>query len=90
MEAAMNSEERAHRLTIDGLKALPRLPARHDPRLAVTVAGLNFPSPVGLAAGVDKDAEAPDAFLSLGFGFGNRLCVSSADVAGKSQKSSER
>jgi dihydroorotate dehydrogenase len=61
--------ERAHRLTIDGLKALPRLPARHDPRLAVEVAGLRFPSPVGLAAGVDKDAEVPDAFLSLGFGF---------------------
>jgi len=61
--------ERAHRLTIDGLKALPRLAPRHDPRLAVEVAGLAFPSPVGLAAGVDKDAEVPDAFLSLGFGF---------------------
>jgi dihydroorotate dehydrogenase len=61
--------ERAHRLTINALKALPtRLPA-HDPALAVTVAGLDFPSPVGLAAGVDKDAEVPDAFLGLGFGF---------------------
>jgi dihydroorotate dehydrogenase len=61
--------ERAHRLTITALKALPaRVPA-HDPALAVTIAGLDFPSPVGLAAGVDKDAEAPDAFLSLGFGF---------------------
>jgi dihydroorotate dehydrogenase len=61
--------ECAHRLTIDGLKALPRLAPRKDPRLAVTMAGLRFPSPIGLAAGVDKDAEVPDAFLSLGFGF---------------------
>jgi len=61
--------ERAHRLTIVGLKAVPAVQPRHDPRLAVTVAGLRFPSPVGLAAGVDKDAEVPDAFLSLGFGF---------------------
>jgi dihydroorotate dehydrogenase len=61
--------ERAHRLTIALLKRLNAAPARHDPRLAVSVAGLDFPSPVGLAAGLDKDAEAPDAFLALGFGF---------------------
>ncbi|MDO6416677.1 quinone-dependent dihydroorotate dehydrogenase [Sphingomonas sp. BIUV-7] len=62
--------ERAHRLTIEGLKLLPRLAAATpDPRLATRVAGLDFPTPVGLAAGVDKDAEVPDAFLSLGFGF---------------------
>ncbi|NIJ09178.1 dihydroorotate dehydrogenase [Sphingomonas vulcanisoli] len=61
--------ERAHRLTIEGLKAMPRRVASHDPRLATEVAGLRFPSPIGLAAGVDKDAEVPDAFLSLGFGF---------------------
>jgi dihydroorotate dehydrogenase len=61
--------ERAHRLTINALKALPPGRAIHDPALTVTVAGLDFPSPVGLAAGVDKDAEVPDAFLSLGFGF---------------------
>ncbi|QJU57080.1 quinone-dependent dihydroorotate dehydrogenase [Sphingomonas sp. AP4-R1] len=62
--------ERAHRLTITALKALPRLPmAEPDPRLSVLLANLAFPSPVGLAAGVDKNAEVPDAFLSLGFGF---------------------
>jgi dihydroorotate dehydrogenase len=33
------------------------------------VAGLEFPSPVGLAAGFDKDAEVPEQMLSLGFGF---------------------
>jgi dihydroorotate dehydrogenase len=31
--------------------------------------GLNFPNPVGMAAGFDKNAEAPDALLRLGFGF---------------------
>ena len=61
--------ERAHRLAIRALRLLPRVEASHDPRLAVTVAGLDFPSPIGLAAGLDKDAEAPDAFLTLGFGF---------------------
>jgi len=61
--------ERAHHLAFAALKALPARPARHDERLAVEVAGLAFPSPIGLAAGLDKDALAPDAFLTLGFGF---------------------
>lgn len=33
------------------------------------VMGLDFPNPVGLAAGLDKDGEAIDAFAALGFGF---------------------
>jgi dihydroorotate dehydrogenase len=61
--------EKAHLLTIAMLKALPGGPTPHDPRLAIEVAGLHFPNPIGLAAGVDKDGEVPDAFLSLGFGF---------------------
>jgi dihydroorotate dehydrogenase len=62
--------ERAHRATIAMLKAMPRLPLpRFDPRLEQQVAGLRFASPVGLAAGFDKDAEVPDAMLGLGFGF---------------------
>jgi dihydroorotate dehydrogenase len=60
--------ERAHRLTIAGLRLVPGGTPRFDPRLAATVAGLAFPSPVGLAAGFDKDAEVPDAMLRLGFG----------------------
>jgi dihydroorotate dehydrogenase len=40
-----------------------------DPRLAVRAFGLNFPNPVGMAAGFDKHAEVPDALLRLGFGF---------------------
>lgn len=62
--------ERAHRLTITALKLLPGRPRiAADPALTVTLAGLKFPSPVGLAAGFDKDAEVPDAMLGLGFGF---------------------
>ena len=62
--------ERAHRATIAALKLLPkRRPPRFDGSLTTSVAGLGFPSPVGLAAGFDKDAEVADAMLGLGFGF---------------------
>jgi dihydroorotate dehydrogenase len=62
--------EDAHRLAIHGLRLLPPMrPAQDDPKLAVRAFGLNFPNPVGLAAGFDKSAEVPDALLRLGFGF---------------------
>jgi dihydroorotate dehydrogenase len=62
--------EHAHRLTIAALKRLPVLrPRPPDPALGVTVAGLRFPNPVGLAAGFDKDAQVPHAMLGYGFGF---------------------
>ena len=62
--------ERAHRLSLTGLKRLPTgRPPRHDPALGVTIGGVTFPSPVGVAPGYDKDAEVPDALLGLGFGF---------------------
>jgi dihydroorotate dehydrogenase len=61
--------ERAHGLTLAALKIAPWRTVRHDPVLATRVAGVDFPSPVGLAAGFDKDAEVPDAMLGLGFGF---------------------
>lgn len=65
---ALDSET-GHRLAIRALAALPpRAPAAAGP-LAVEVAGLAFPNPVGVAAGFDKDAEVPDALLGLGFGF---------------------
>ena len=38
------------------------------PRLAITVAGVSFPNPVGLAAGLDKDARAITGLMALGFG----------------------
>jgi dihydroorotate dehydrogenase len=62
--------ERAHRLTIRALRAVPAgEPAKEDPRLAIRVAGLDFPNPVGLAAGFDKDAEVHAQMLGFGFGF---------------------
>jgi len=62
--------ERAHRLTIAALKLLPSgVPPEPDPVLAIRVAGLDFPNPVGLAAGFDKDAEVFDKMLGFGFGF---------------------
>lgn len=61
--------ERAHRLSIAGLKAVPAIGAKRAPReLQVQIAGLTFPNPVGLAPGFDKDAEVFDEMLGLGFG----------------------
>src|SRR5580692_2578660 len=62
--------EDAHGLAIKMLKFAPLPPApRDDKRLALRVFGLNFPNPVGIAAGFDKNAEVPNALLRLGFGF---------------------
>ena len=62
--------EDAHRLAIQGLRLLPPLRLRpDDPKLAVRAFGLNFPNPIGMAAGFDKNAEVADALLRLGFGF---------------------
>ena len=62
--------EDAHRLAVQGLKFLPAMrPHADDPKLAVRAFGLNFPNPIGMAAGFDKNAEVPDALLRLGFGF---------------------
>lgn len=62
--------EQAHRMTVRALSLMPASrPAPVDPRLRVSLAGLDFGSPVGLAAGFDKDAEVTDAMLSFGFGF---------------------
>lgn len=61
--------ETAHRLTIAGLKKSPLKSPPVAGALAVDVAGLSFPNPLGMAAGFDKDGEVPDALLGLGFGF---------------------
>jgi dihydroorotate dehydrogenase len=69
--------EAIHNVTV---KALGRI-SRHErlcdalgyfleaPPLPVTLWNLRFPNPVGLAAGMDKDAEALPAWKALGFGF---------------------
>jgi dihydroorotate dehydrogenase len=63
--------ETAHGLTIDLLAAWGMIGtplAARPPSLPVTVAGLTFPNPLGLAAGADKDGRAIAGFFGLGFG----------------------
>jgi len=63
--------EAAHGLTLSALRL--GLGGGSGPvtsaRLKVQAFGLDFPNPVGLAAGADKNADVPDAMLALGFGF---------------------
>jgi len=71
--------EQAHHLVIDGLKRSTRVPgttallrALYDyqhPILEREVFGLKFKNPVGLAAGLDKNAQVTDELGALGFGF---------------------
>jgi dihydroorotate dehydrogenase len=63
--------ERAHRLTMQALRTglVAAHPSPADPILRTRVFGLDFPNPVGLAAGFDKNAELFDPMLDLGFGF---------------------
>ena len=68
------SAETAHELTLEGLAAGARLgllPALMPsvPDAPVTVMGIDFPNPIGLAAGLDKNASAIDGLAALGFGF---------------------
>ncbi|MBO1030139.1 quinone-dependent dihydroorotate dehydrogenase [Tessaracoccus sp. SD287] len=67
--------ERIHHAMVEGLGMLPG-PAIRAARAVlgpsddpVEVSGLRFPNPVGLAAGLDKDAHAARAWAALGFGF---------------------
>ena len=63
--------EDAHDVTLKSLErgVYRRSDTTEHATLNVTVAGLNFPNPVGIAAGFDKDARVPDAVLGLGCGF---------------------
>jgi dihydroorotate dehydrogenase len=63
--------ERAHALAMAALKSglLPAPGPVTTPRLRITLAGLDLPNPVGLAAGFDKNAEAIAPLARAGFGF---------------------
>ena len=68
--------EAAHEWTLHRLAALSRRPAllavlraRYHVAVPRSVFGVDFPNPVGLAAGMDKDARALPAWPALGFGF---------------------
>ncbi|MCL6741358.1 quinone-dependent dihydroorotate dehydrogenase [Sphingomonas sp. RB56-2] len=78
--------ETAHRAAVKALSFAPQLPMpAFPPILSQIVAGLRFASPVGLAAGFDKDAEVPDAMLRLGFGFVEIGTVTPKPQAGNPQ-----
>jgi len=63
--------ETAHEMSIAGMKALGTLlpTAKPLPGRRVTVMGLDFPNPVGMAAGLDKNGDAIDALAAWGWGF---------------------
>lgn len=89
------SAETAHRLVIATLAFLSRVKAViwllercysvTDPRLRVTCLGLSFDNPIGLAAGLDKDAEAFEAFGAMGFGL-----VEVGTLTGEAQAGNDR
>ncbi|MCP4991036.1 MAG: quinone-dependent dihydroorotate dehydrogenase [Colwellia sp.] len=66
--------ETIHELTIKGLKSTGKSPlnALYKQNIQdkpLTIMGINFSNPVGLAAGLDKNGECIDAFAAMGFGF---------------------
>lgn len=87
--------ERAHALASRALRLLVAIPgvpwalrrwwAPRDPALRVDALGLSFPSPLGVAAGVDKDGTWYQALGLLGFG-----CVEVGTVTARPQAGNER
>src|SRR5437899_2245253 len=86
--------ENAHRLGLAvargvaahrGLARLIHRLLAHPARLPVRAAGLDFPNPIGLAAGLDKNAEAPLAWWAFGFGFAELGTVTPRPQSGKPQ-----
>lgn len=87
--------ETAHRLTLGALRWFSLLPGSlwlmrlifgvSDPRLRLKALGLDLASPIGLAAGLDKDAEVFEAFGAMGFGFVEVGTVTSLAQAGNPQ-----
>ncbi len=71
--------ERAHHFTLDTFHSLLKIPgaaaiirslfSTENPKLRKKVFGFDFPNPVGLAAGFDKNAQFIDELTNLGFGF---------------------
>lgn len=63
--------EFSHNLAILGLRlrGAPSQSVPSDPQLRVSFCGVDFPNPIGMAPGFDKNAKVPDAILGLGFGF---------------------
>ena len=69
-------EETSHKIALDGMDLARQLGvsgmlggARQDRQSPVKVMGLDFPNALGLAAGLDKNADHIDGLAALGFGF---------------------
>lgn len=79
--------ETAHCTAIWGMKQGfgPKASTPADPILRTALAGMELAHPVGLAAGFDKNAEAPDALLNAGFGFVEVGAVTPRPQAGNPQ-----
>src|SRR5215472_1966700 len=78
--------ETAHRLVLAMLSALPAsAPPSAAPELRTTVLGIDFANPIGLAAGMDKDAVAAGAWQSMGFGFAELGTVTPKPQPGNSR-----
>jgi dihydroorotate dehydrogenase len=79
--------EAAHEATLKALECgvYPRAQATDDSILAQRVFGLDFASPVGIAAGFDKDARVPDAVLGMGCGFAEVGTVTPKPQSGNPQ-----
>ena len=78
--------ETAHHLTLESLQLAARTGALRRCIASVApaprkVMGIDFPNPVGLAAGLDKNGDYIDALAALGFGFVGRGVVHRAMVA---------
>jgi len=92
--------ERAHGLVMAGLRVCDRHPgllrllhwtfAPSDPRLRVRCFGLDFPNPLGLGAGFDKQAEAPATWPAMGFGTADLGTVTALPQAGNPRPRSFR
>ena len=63
--------EKAHDASLRALECgiHPRQSNADDPALLQNIWGMEFTNPIGIAAGYDKDARAPDALLAMGLGF---------------------
>ena len=61
--------ERAHDFALSALAFLPKFCFKQSQGVKVKAMGLDFPHPVGLAAGLDKNGEYLDALAKIGFSF---------------------
>ena len=71
--ARLLNPERAHQAAIAYLQYAPLSASHHQPtahqtNLAQIICGLNFPNPIGVAAGFDKNAQVANTLLARGFG----------------------